>query len=98
MSGKRSKSNLAGYTTSKFALMGLCQTIRNEVWQYGLRTTVICPGCVNTDMTKDVKAISKSKMTQPEDIASIVSNVLKMPNSCVPFDISTASISAPGLR
>ena len=30
MSGKRSKSNLASYSMSKFALMSLCQTMRNE--------------------------------------------------------------------
>ena len=32
MSGKRCKGTLAGYTASKFALMGLCQAMRNEGW------------------------------------------------------------------
>jgi len=88
MSGKRSKGKLAGYTTSKFALMGLCQTIRNEGWENGLRVTTICPGWVNTDMAKNVQGISRNKMTQPEDIALIVSNILSLPNSCIPFEIS----------
>ncbi|KGG12599.1 MULTISPECIES: SDR family NAD(P)-dependent oxidoreductase [Prochlorococcus] len=88
MSGKRSKSNLAGYTTTKFALMGLCQTIRNEGWDKGLRVTAICPGWVNTDMASNVKSISKEEMTQPEDIASIVSTILKLPNTCVPFEVA----------
>ena len=39
MSGKRSKGKLAGYATTKFALMGLCQTIRNEGWDKGIRIT-----------------------------------------------------------
>ncbi len=88
MSGKRSKSNLAGYSMSKFALMSLCQTMRNEGWDKGIRVTAICPGWVNTDMAKNVKDFPKDKMTQPDDIANICSNILELPNSSVPFEIS----------
>ena len=87
MSGKRSKGNLAGYSMTKFALMGLCQTMRNEGWETGIRVTAICPGWVNTKMSENVKAISKEKMTQPEDIALISSTLLKLPNSSIPFEI-----------
>ncbi|WP_320674731.1 SDR family NAD(P)-dependent oxidoreductase [Prochlorococcus sp. MIT 1341] len=87
MSGKRSKGKLAGYTVSKFALMGLCETVRNEGWEYGLRITALCPGWVNTDMANDVLNISKKDMTQPEDIGEICASLLKLPNSSVPFEI-----------
>ena len=73
---------------SKFALMGLSQTMRNEGWDKGIRVTTICPGWVNTDMASNVKSISKEEMTQPEDIASIVSTILKLPNTCVPFEVA----------
>ncbi len=88
MSGKRSKSNLAGYTMSKFALTGICQTMRNEGWDHGIRITTINPSWVNTDMAANIKAMPKNEMTQPEDIASISSNLLKLTNSCVPFEIN----------
>ena len=88
MSGKRSKGNLAGYTASKFALMGLSQTIRNQGWDKGIRVTAICPGWVNTDMAQKINSISHNEMTQPEDIALICSNLLRLPNSAIPFDIS----------
>ncbi len=88
MSGKRSKGNLAGYTTSKFGLMGLCQTIRNEGWNQGIRVTAICPGWVNTDMASNVNLVKKEEMTQPSDIGLICSNLLKLPNTCVPFEIA----------
>ena len=88
MSGKRSKGRLAGYTVSKFALMGLCQTMRNEGWEQGIRVTAICPGWVNTDMAARVKSLPKEAMTQPDDIASLSSNLLQLPNSCVPFELS----------
>ncbi len=92
MSGKRSKGKLAGYCTSKFALMGLCQTIKNESWQYGLRITAICPGWVNTDMAKNVSAVKKSEMTQPSDIARLCSELLQLPNSCIPFELSMSCL------
>ena len=87
MSGKRSKGRLAGYTVSKFALMGLCQTMRNEGWEHGIRVTAICPSWVNTDMSSAVKVVAKDAMTQPEDIASLSSQLLQLPNSCIPFEL-----------
>ena len=88
MSGKRSKGNLASYSMSKFALMSLCQTMRNEGWSQGIRVTAICPGWVNTDMAKGINQFPKESMTQANDIASICSNLLELPNSSVPFEIA----------
>ena len=62
MSGKRSKGNLASYSMSKFALMSLCQTMRNEGWDKGIRVTAICPGWVNTDMAKEINHFPKNQI------------------------------------
>ena len=88
MSGKRSKGRLAGYTASKFALMGLAQTMRNEGWEQGIRVSAICPSWVNTDMAAAVNAMPKAAMTQPQDIAALTSQLLQLPNSCVPFELA----------
>ena len=88
MSGKRSKGNLASYSMSKFALMSLCQTMRNEGWEKGIRVTAICPGWVNTDMAKEINYFPKEEMTQTNDIANICSNLLALPNTSVPFEIA----------
>ena len=88
MSGKRSKGNLASYSMSKFALMSLCQTMRNEGWEKGIRVTAICPGWVNTAMAKEINHFPKKDMIQTNDIASICSNLLDLPNSSVPFEIA----------
>ena len=88
MSGKRSKGNFASYSMSKFALMSLCQTMKNEGWDQGIRVTAICPGWVNTDMAKEINHFPKQDMTQTKDIANICSNILKLPNSSVPFEIA----------
>ena len=90
MSGKRSKGRLAGYTASKFALMGLCQTMRNEGWAQGIRVTAICPSWVNTDMAAAVNAMPQEAMSQPGDIASLTTQLLELPNSCVPFELAVS--------
>ena len=101
MSGKRSKGRLAAYSASKFALLGLCQTMRNEGWAAGIRVTAICPGWVNTDMAAAVRrgpsqswptqSMDAEAMTQPEDIASISAELLRLPNRAVPFEIAVNS-------
>ena len=88
MSGKRSKGDLAAYSSSKFALMGLCQTMKNKGWEKNIRVTAICPSWVNTQMAKNISSLDKKDMTQPEDIAEICSAILKLPKQSVPFEIS----------
>ena len=88
MSGKRSKGDLAAYSSSKFALMSLCQTMKNKGWEENIRVTAICPSWVNTRMAENISSIEKSKMTQPEDIAEICSTILKLPMQSVPFEIA----------
>jgi NAD(P)-dependent dehydrogenase (short-subunit alcohol dehydrogenase family) len=87
--------SLAAYSASKFALLGLCQTMRNEGWAAGIRVTAICPGWVNTDMAAAVRSgpsdrwptqpMDAEAMTQPEDIASMSAELLRLPNRAVPF-------------
>ena len=101
MSGKRSKGRLAAYSASKFALLGLCQTMRNEGWATGIRVTAICPGWVNTDMAAEVRSgpsnrwptqpMEAEAMTQPEDIASMSAELLRLPNRAVPFELAVSS-------
>ena len=88
MSGKRSKGDLAAYSSSKFALMGLCQTMKNKGWEENIRVTAICPSWVNTKMAEKISSLRKSEMTQPEDIAEICSTILKLPTQSVPFEIA----------
>ncbi len=88
MSGKRSKGDLAAYSASKFALMSLCQTMKNKGWEENIRITAICPSWVNTKMAEKISSLEKLKMTQPEDIAEICSTILKLPMQSVPFEIA----------
>ncbi|MCP9932097.1 SDR family NAD(P)-dependent oxidoreductase [Cyanobium sp. AMD-g] len=87
MSGQRVKGPLAAYPCSKFALMALCQSMRNEGWNAGIRVTAICPGWVNTSMASQVTAVSADAMTQPEDLAALTAELLRLPASAVPFEL-----------
>jgi len=88
MSGKRVKGRLAAYSASKFALLALCQAMRNEGWNDGIRVTAICPSWVNTDMAAAVTAMPHEAMTQPEDLAASVSHLLSLPAAAVPFEFN----------
>ena len=88
MSGKRVKGRMAGYPVSKFALMGLCQSMRNEGWDKGIRVTAICPSWVNTDMARSVTAVVPAAMTQPGDLASLSSTLLSLSDAAVPFELA----------
>ncbi len=88
MSGQRVKGSLAAYPCSKFALMALCQSMRNEGWDAGLRVTAICPGWVNTSMASQVTALPADAMTQPEDLADLTAQLLQLPASAVPFELN----------
>ncbi len=87
MSGQRVKGPLAAYPCSKFALMALCQSMRNEGWHAGIRVTAICPGWVNTAMASQVTALPADAMTQPEDLAALAAQLLRLPASAVPFEL-----------
>ncbi len=88
MSGKRVKGRMAGYPVSKFALMGLCQSMRNQGWHEGIRVTAICPSWVSTDMAASTSPIDQEAMTNPRDLACLSSTLLQLPNQSVPFELS----------
>ena len=87
MSGKRCKGRMAAYPVSKFALMALCQSMRNEGWDAGIRVTALCPSWVNTAMATSISRVEPEAMTQPQDLAAISSSLLGLPNAAVPFEL-----------
>jgi NAD(P)-dependent dehydrogenase (short-subunit alcohol dehydrogenase family) len=79
---------MAGYPVSKFALMGLCQSMRNTGWDQGIRVTALCPSWVNTDMACEISRLPPQQMTQPSDLAALSSQLLALPNSAIPFEVA----------
>lgn len=81
LSGKRVRSDNIGYAMSKFALMALNQEIRRIGWEHGIRATALCPGFVNTDMTRAITQFPRDQMSQPDDLAELVEMALRLPNN-----------------
>ncbi|WP_119302302.1 SDR family NAD(P)-dependent oxidoreductase [Dongia deserti] len=82
LSGKRVKSARSGlYATSKFAALATTHAIRQAGWELGVRATAICPGFVATDMAVGLTDRAPQDMTQPADVARLVSMVLDLPNT-----------------
>lgn len=81
LAGKRVRGNQVGYAMTKHALVALTHSIRKAGWEFGIRATAICPGLVATDMASSFSELTSAEMTQPEDIARVVSMILNMPNN-----------------
>lgn len=98
LSGKRVKTAASGsYALSKFAAVALTHGIRHEGFEKGIRATAICPGFVATGMATALTSMQPDKMTQPEDIAQIVSLILDLPNEAVVAELAVNCSLEPTL-
>ena len=48
MAGYFASSTLPAYTTTKFAVVGLSESLREELAPHGIGVTAVCPGVINT--------------------------------------------------
>jgi serine 3-dehydrogenase len=73
----------AAYQASKRGVLGLAHAIRVEEKENGIRTCVICPGLVDTEIVlhRPVKPSAETlqQALQPEDVAEIILAVAKLP-------------------
>lgn len=53
VAGKFGTKFRSGYAASKHALQGLFDCIRQEVYEYDIAVTMVCPGPIKTDITKN---------------------------------------------
>ena len=79
----------AAYQASKRGLLGLAHAIRVEEKENGIRTCVVCPGLVDTEILdrRPVKPSPETlaKALRPEDVAEAVLAVATLPaRVCVP--------------
>jgi 3-oxoacyl-[acyl-carrier protein] reductase len=75
LAGKNAFAGGAIYCASKWGLLGLTECMAEDLRQYGIRVSAICPGSVATDFSPHVGKDAR-KMLQPEDIAHAVEMIV----------------------
>ena len=70
----------SAYSASKFAVLGLTDSLMQEMRKHNIRVTALTPSTVATDMAKDLKLTdgNPEKIMQSEDIAELIIAQLKL--------------------
>lgn len=79
--GERGFATGSAYCASKFAVMGLTESVMQEVRKHNIRVTALTPSTVNTGLAVNagLKIGEESRMMQPEDVAELALAALKLP-------------------
>ena len=83
-------ANGATYTASKHAVLGFTRALRGELRGSGVRTTVVMPGVIRTDMTTDFNQAVGVRVVEPSVVAARIVDALRAdhPEVCVPREIA----------
>lgn len=82
IAGKVGSANRAVYCASKFGVVGFTESLAEEVRQYGIRASVICPGSTDTEFSGGKAGKARDKMLRPEDVASAVYAIVTQEPNC----------------
>ncbi|HXW85648.1 MAG TPA: SDR family oxidoreductase [Candidatus Binataceae bacterium] len=55
LAGRRGISPLGGYSATKFALVGLTEALRVELFSTGIQVSLVMPGIIDTPMARDAQ-------------------------------------------
>jgi 3-oxoacyl-[acyl-carrier protein] reductase len=75
LAGKNAFAGGGAYCASKWGLLGLTHSMAEELRDFGIRVSAVCPGSVATDFMHG-SSRDTSKMLQPEDVAHAVEMIL----------------------
>lgn len=80
--GERGFATGSAYCSSKFALMGMTESLAQEVRKHNIRVTALTPSTVNTPLAQNagLKIGDEDRMMQPEDVAELIVAALKLPD------------------
>ena len=67
------------YGTSKYGVRGFSEILNEEGKPYNIRVSIVSPGVVFTDMSKERSGFHREDMLRPEDVAETVLDIAKRP-------------------
>jgi NADP-dependent 3-hydroxy acid dehydrogenase YdfG len=87
--GRRAAAPFGPYSTSKFALTGMTEGLRQEVGKHGIRVCIVEPGATTTEVADSITDpnyrqamrahVAKEGAMKPEDVAAAIVFVLSLP-------------------
>ncbi|MGC6431093.1 MAG: 3-ketoacyl-ACP reductase [Jejuia sp.] len=79
--GLNGNPNISGYSASKFAVIGMSESLMKEVRKNNIRVNTLTPSTIETDMTRGLGMMEKGSehILQPEDFAQLIVSGLKLP-------------------
>ncbi|WP_282164842.1 3-ketoacyl-ACP reductase [Cellulophaga baltica] len=80
--GLGGNANVSAYSTSKFAVIGMSESLMKEVRKNNIRVCTLTPSTIASDMTIELGIADKDsedRVLQPEDFAELVVAGLKLP-------------------
>ncbi|MFT3742654.1 MAG: SDR family oxidoreductase [Pyrinomonadaceae bacterium] len=95
LAGQNAHPRMAAYNASKFGLNGFSEALMQEVRQDNIKVSYICPGSVNTYFGNDTPSEDKAWQIQPEDIAEVVIDLLKMDARVLPSKVEVRPSKPP---
>jgi 3-oxoacyl-[acyl-carrier protein] reductase len=98
-SGKAGYSGEALYCGTKFAEMGLMESLDRELLQHNIKVSVVCPGGVKTNFAlgrgRTNGDPSLEEMLTPEDVAEAVNFVAAQPWKSMITELSLRPVTEP---
>lgn len=76
LAGKNPLPGGSAYCASKWGLMGLTYSMAEDLREYGIRVSVVCPGSVQTEFSPH-RGKDAARMLQPTDVARVVGWLLE---------------------
>lgn len=92
---KIQRSFLGGYAATKAALLAYSGSLYKELSSSGIKVTAICPGFVDTEMTKDLE-LERHRLIHPSDICKSIEYILSLSKSVAIKELDMESIDQVG--
>jgi len=80
--GLNGNANISAYSASKFAVIGMSESLMKEVRKNNIRVCTLTPSTIETDLSIDLGIANKDShdnVLQPEDFAELIVASLKLP-------------------
>lgn len=81
IAGKLGNPKLSGYNATKFALSGFSDALMKELREFGIKVTCMYPGSIATEFFMNSGGSIHPNMMGSNDVATVLINVLEMPDS-----------------